>query len=392
MDKIRIVSGQLGDFSTAPWGVLKVVDGKVILDRAKALNRSRQMLNAGANTIRILRRNQWSSPVPFDIDDEGYWPMFKEFIGIIHQPYQNGGSGAGADIHVEIFDNCSDDKSWMYDSANYDRARSIIRAMFTNLGDLPYVKFGIGNEIDSPGDSHFGQAFVRDCVYPEFRATGRVPYSLGGTYIRQNPLGSKGPLEWQAYEAENAFGYEAMLTIFRPVHGVKDETSQNLIDTVQFWMSMNNPIRVAWSTDGIWDGDNPCDWTTYNGMIQRRPSVEQIKHAVRYWIDRAQSFALPTGQPKFSFEILPKVVNNDECVTKSIETVSSLYADRFGILPENYGQYQLDWVEPPAPPEPPIPPIPPTTDCKCRYWLTEPSRPDFRRWMKCLFGGKKRCK
>jgi hypothetical protein len=30
--------------------------------------------------------------------------------------------------------------------------------------------------------------------------------------------------------------------------------------------------------------------------------------------------------------------------------------------------------------------------CKCSYWLTEPKRPDIWRWLKCLFGDKKRCK
>ena len=43
-----------------------------------------------------------------------------------------------------------------------------------------------------------------------------------------------------------------------------------------------------------------------------------------------------------------------------------------------------------AEPEPPNPPTP--TNCNRRYWLTELKRPEVWRWIKGLFGGKKRCK
>ena len=38
----------LADFSTALWGVLKIVDGKIVLDKVKAFNRMQRMLNARA--------------------------------------------------------------------------------------------------------------------------------------------------------------------------------------------------------------------------------------------------------------------------------------------------------------------------------------------------------
>jgi hypothetical protein len=373
-DRIRIISGLLGDFSTAPWGCLKVEGGKVTLDNVKAFNRARRMLNSGANQFRILRRNQWSADFPFDWQDEGYWPMLREFVQILHQPYQEpAGAGQGADVWIEIFDNCSDDKDWMYDPHQWPKAEALIRAMFENLGDLPYVKFGTGNELNSPD----ARAFVRESVFPEFKKAGRVPFSFGAVYQRTNPPGSPGPLEWQKYEAEKRWDEQTALSIYRPVHGVRDSSSMNLIDTVKFWVEQGNPICVLWSMDGVWDGLSECDYTTAaNGIVQRRPSVEQIKAAMKYWIDIAWKFAMTNGQVKYGFEHIAKAQNNDLCSALSIRAISESYQERFAELPENFGKYPLDWVEPipPDPPDPPVPPVP--KSCYEKYIKDRP----IRKW------------
>ena len=85
-DKTLILYSPLADFSTAPWGVLKVVDGKVVLDKVKAFNRARRMLNAGANMFRILRRGVWETAMPFDYDVPGYWDALREYLGILWRP------------------------------------------------------------------------------------------------------------------------------------------------------------------------------------------------------------------------------------------------------------------------------------------------------------------
>ena len=381
-DRIKIISG-LGDFNTSPSGVLRVVDGKITLDKVKAFNRARRYTNAGVNTWRILRRGIWSIDKPFDFEDEGYWTLFKEYVEILHQPFQGTrGFPPGADVWIEIFDGCSED--WMYDPANYERARKLMRGMFNALGGLPYVKFGVGNEVSSP----YARAFVRDCVYPEFKLASRKPFAYGASYVRQNPPGSKGPLEWQAYESENAFDYETMLTIYRPVHSVKDSSSMNLIDTVKYWVEQGNPLCVIWSVDGIWDGQNLCDRVIYNGVTQVRPSPWQIQSAMNYWMNATNKFRLPNGQVKYGYEYIGKQPNADDCQVMGYLAICDSYNAKFGVRPENYLRYPEDWVVPPEPPTPPTPPVP--TDCKCRYWL---KGWDLRRWWDCVFGdGPKKCR
>lgn len=377
----------LGDFNTSPAGCLRVVDGKVTLDKVKTFNRARLMLNSGCNMHRILRRGIWSVEIPFDWQDEGYWPLMREYVGILHQPTQSlVPPGPGSDVLIEMFDGCSE--SWMYNPHQYPVAEALIQAMFDNLGDLPYVKFGVGNEMDCIE----ARAFVRDVAYPKFKANGRKPFSYGASYHRQTPPGSPGPLEWQKYEAEAAWDENTALSIYRPAHGVKDAFSINLTDTVGFWTEGGNPICVIWSVDGVWDGENPCDRVVYNGMDQIRPATWQIKSSMGYWMGRAPNLFLPNGQIKYGFEYIPKKPNDDDCASYGVKAISEAYNGRWGDWPDNFGKYPNDFV-PPVPPEPPTPPIPPATDCKCRYWLTEPSRPDIRRWLKCILGnGPKRCK
>lgn len=376
-DKVLISYAPMADFSTAPWGVLQVIDGKVTLNKPKAFNRARRMLNAGANMFRVLRRGVWSTEVPFDWEDAGYFDRLREYVGILHQPYQNGGTGSGAIVQVEVFDGCSE--TWMYDQANYEKARRLMRAMFANLGDLPYVRFGVGNEMNQAESV----AFVREVAYPEFKAAGLKPISLGAMYSRNEDV-----LEKQKAEASLAWDDETSFAIYRPVHGVRDKGSVFLTDTIDYWVINGNPLAVFWSADGVFDGANECD---YYGN-QRRPSPAEFKSAVKYALDLAPSFYLADKQVKYGFEYLPKAVNKDDCSARGVAAISDAYFDKWKKRPENWEKYPEDWKEPepPTPPDPPTPPSPPR--CKCAYWLTEPKRPDVWRWIKCIFGGKKRCK
>ena len=341
MDKIYIIKG-LVDFLTAPAGVLNVIDGKVVLNKQKAFNRARIMRNAGSNMERILRRGlvSWGAERAFDFEDEGYWPIMREYIEILHQPFQGENPPPGADVWFEIFDGCSED--WMYQ--DYTKARRLIREAFDNLGHLPYVKFGVGNEMNKAG----AREFCRDIVFPEFKQAGKKPFAFGAMYKRQNPPGKPGPLEWQKYEAEKVWDEKTALAIYRPVHHVRDERSEDLIDTVEFWA--NHPICTIWSDDGVFDGDSVDDFAIYNGKAQRRPSPEQIKKAMKYWMDYAKKFDLADGQIKFGFEHCGKAVNDDLVVAKDIVAISRAYRDRFGKWPENFGRYPDDWVEPETPP------------------------------------------
>ena len=336
-DKIWIGYSPLADFSTAPWGILKVVDGKVVLDHDKAFNRSRLMLNAGANIMRILRRGIWETTVPFDFDrGQEYFDLLREYVLCVTDPDQFGTfDGDGAFVWIDIFDGCSE--TWMYDPAQWYEARTLMRGLFANLKDLP-VKFGIGNEMNRSESI----ALVREVVIPEFNAANLRPFSLGAIYSTTDDW-----LEKQKPLVGMAWGDEVENRTYRPVHNVRDKDSVCLIDTVGYWMPANNPISIFWSTDGVWDGANECDReTTPAGVVHARPSPDQVKGAMRYWMGEARSYLLPDGHPKFGFEYLPKARNADQCSAMGVRAISDVYNERFGEYPVNFGKYPKDWVAP----------------------------------------------
>ena len=167
-DLVRICHAPKADFSTAPWGVLKVVDGEVELDVAKAFNRARRMYQAGANTTNILRRGVWETAVPFDYTHPRYWILLRRYLAILRQPYQyEGFHGRGATVELEIFDGSSD-KNWMYD--DWPEAERLIRLMIQNTVDLPYVKLRLGNELNQPAVIPFAKK-----AYPVFKEYGLIP-------------------------------------------------------------------------------------------------------------------------------------------------------------------------------------------------------------------------
>lgn len=339
-DKFRIGFSPLADFSTAPWGVLKVVDGVVVLDEEKAFNRSRKAWNAGGNLQRILRRGIWETVLPFDFDSPGYFYTLKRYCEVVHQPVQGPPTGEGAVIQIDLFDGCSE--TWMYDPANWQKCRDLMRGMFETFKDVPYVVFCPGNEMNTPESV----PFVRDLVFPEFQLAGRIPFATGACYSRNDDW-----LEFQKKESAIRWGDEVESHIYRSVHGVMDRDSFPLTDTVGFWMPANNPISILWGTDGVWNGANECDWAPRPGGLRHaRPSPDQVKSAMRFWIENARSFALIDGHPKFGFEYLPKVVNADDCVMMGVRAISDIHFERFGVWPVNFGKYEKDWVAP-VPPE-----------------------------------------
>lgn len=386
-DRFLILYSPMADFSTAPWGVLEVVDGKVVLDEAKAFNRARLALDSGANMFRILRRGVWSIQVPFDCEDVDYWNLFRRYLSILHMPVQGTWYLDGADVLVEIFDGCSE--SWMYDPANYGKARQLIQAMFSHLGDLPYIKFGMGNEMQKAESVEFAEKVV----YPEFKLAGRIPFSYGATYSTKDDLvekqKAKASLAWNPPGAPDyEIGDAVAESIYKQVHGVRDKDSIHLTDTVSYWV--NHPLCTIWSVDGVFDGASDCDYyEDENGKRKTRPSVAQWKSAVKYVLDYAKRFALSAGQVKFGFEYLPKAINADECSAKGVLAISEEYKAKWRVWPENFGKYPNDWTEPippePPEPEPPIPPTPePIEKPCCYYW----NRHNYWHWLRCVLFGK----
>jgi len=388
-DRVFMGYAPMADFSSASWGVLKKVDGQIVLDKAKAYNRARLILNSGCNYFRILRRGIWSISFPFDWEDPRYFDLFREYLSILHQPFQGTPPGAGADVLIEIFDGCSEEKNaaglqWQYDKANYGKARQLIQAMFSHLGDLPWIKFGIGNEMNKAESVDF----CEKVVFPEFKAAGRKPFSYGATYSADHDW-----VEKQKGKASLAWNDDVSFAIFKQVHGIRDKNTQDLKDTVSYWVNGCSPrLRTIWSVDGVFDGSSDCDfYEDENGRRKTRPSPAQWRSAVKYVLDYALKFETPAGLPRFGFEYLPKAVNADQCSAKGIAAISEEYMEKWGELPENYGRYPDDWVEPtpppPEPPEPPPPPPPPEKSCYKKFIADRP----FWKWqlgkfIACLVG------
>lgn len=365
MDKILIVSCGDIPFDTRKPGALYVENGQVKFDHDKTFNAARRLLHAGCNTIYVNRfaLTTWTPPaaVDFDWESPGYFEMFREYVKVLHQPVQGETTAPGANIVIDLFLGCIE--TWQY----YDWTKSarLINAFFTALGDLPYVHFAIGRECNSMDSV----AWVRDCVGPTFKAAGRVPYSYGASYCQP---GGGGPMEMQKGAAvEKVWDERTALKLYRPIHGVKDETSKTLLDAMDNWTRDLHDICVIWSVDGVGvgnlQGDSPDDFIVLpDGRIQRRPSTEQIKSALRYALNNSPWKFMPDGQVKYGFETMTKAMTIETAV-KQLQAVADVYAEVFGTFPDNYLQYPNDWVNP-LPPTPVPVPIPIPVPVLCSFW------------------------
>jgi len=380
-DKILISPSPLADFCVAPWGsVLYLGNGRFALDHEKAFNRQRRMLNAGANMSRILRSPRWAVPAgqEFDYTHPDYFPVLRKYLKILHNPCQGTPTGQGARVVIEPFDGCSE-KRW-YNKAYYEEARQLLRAFFYQTADLDFVDIGAGNEMEDQDDS---LPLFRDVIIPEFDKVGRVPFSYGATYSVRH---GDGLIVAQKQVASKKWGDDTSFAIYKQVHGCRDQSSENLIQAVEWWA--RHRMCTFFSVDGVRDGASPCDF--YDDQV--RPSAAQFMGAVKHVLDYVSAglkpkFTLSTGQPKFAFEFISKVWNNDACGALPIIAVSELYKAKFGEWPENWGKYPNDWIEPPTPPSPPPPepPTPPIVIKPCSYFL---KRRNIWHWLRCVLFGK----
>lgn len=363
-DKLLIISCGDIPFDTRPAGALYIQDGVVKLDKIKAFNAARKLLNVGINTFYVIRYAEitWCPPaaVAFDWESPGYFDLLRQYVEILHQPVQSAATAPGATIVIDLFLGCCE--TWMY--SDYEKSTRLINAFFSALGDLPYVYFSIGRECNDQNS----WLWVRDCVGPAFKAAGKVPFSYGASYCQH---GAPGPMELQkGWGVEKVWDEQTALKLYRPIHSVKDETSKCLgsveSGAVYNWCVNGNPICVIFSVDGVWDGESPDDRITLpDGRMQIRPSVEQLKSAMRYILNNAPVLTLPSGQVKYGFEYMSKCQQID-VVIKQIHAIVDVYFETFGNLPENYGQYPNDWVEPIV--EPPVIIPPPIVKLSFNLW------------------------
>ena len=244
-DKMYVAAG-MGEFDTRPWSGLRYADSKWSLDIPLIFDRARRYMNAGCNQRRVERTAfpDWDKVGKIlDWPDPAYMPLFEHYIDIIHQPWQGDDPpGPGATVLVDIFCACSE--KWMYNTANYDKARQMMRAFLALGKTRPWLLFSPGNEMIHPHPSkgsnggEIARNFMTKVAYPEFVRAGIVPFCFGAKYLRvpdkNGQPGGNGPIEFQSADAEKFWSEDVKLSIHRPVHKVRDSKSEKLIDTIDF--------------------------------------------------------------------------------------------------------------------------------------------------------------
>lgn len=373
----KLIIANCGDipFDTRPAGALYVENGQVKFDHDKTFNAARRILNKGGNLIIVERfaRTDWTPPaaVEFDWQSPGYFELLWEYVKTIHNPVQGETTLPGVPVVLDIFLGCVE--TWQYDPANYPLARLLIQNMFVAFKDLPYVRFSPGREVNAMNGIDQGtiQAFMNQVVYSEFEAAGQPLFAYGACYKTTNPP-YMGDLEQQKGLYDRLAGEPAALSVWRKVHNVTDENSASLIETINFWFRNMNPnlpaqIKAIFSVDGSWGGTSDIDFITLaNGQIQRRPSGDQMKSAIRYIIKNSSCITQPDGSRKIGFEYMSKAMTI-EVVEAQLQAIAEVYFELFGVWPENYGKYPNDWAAPLPPAPEPIPtPIP--VPVLCSFW------------------------
>lgn len=358
--KDKILIANCGDipFDTRPAGALYVENGVVKFDHDKTFNAVRRIYNKGVNLIIVERfaLTSWTPPaaIEFDWEDPTYFTLLRQYVETIHNPTQSKTSLPGVPVVISFFIGACE--YWMYLPQNWEKARTLIRTMFATFKDLPYVRFCPGREMNTklfPDNTYINQgmiqAFMDQVVYPEFEAAGQTLFAYGACYTTTNPPWM-GDLEQQKGLYDGLAGEPAALSVWRKVHNVTDENSTSLIETIDFWFRNMNPnlpaqIRAIFSVDGSWGGTSEIDFITLpNGQIQRRPSGDQMKSAIRYIIKNSSCVTLPDGSPKIGFEYMSKAMTLD-VVEAQLESIHEVLQE-LGISQENYGKYPNDWVEP----------------------------------------------
>jgi len=231
-------------------------------------------------------------------------------------------------------------------------------------GIFPFLKAGT---LD-PKFMTYGATMEEVEYHPE------IPVEQGGPYP-----GNAGMLDALKGIVGTLFGDKTKLAIWKEVHSIGGKGYPNIPNRLHqaatWWLrKLSNGIRVWLSNDGVFDGDSGCDYDVWQGKLRRRPSAERMAEIVT----STKSYG-----NDITWEHLPKT-EDMACI---LNTLKAMFKALFGKEPTAKYHYTPP-VEPPEPPEPPAP------QCSCALWLdTEGGtrKKDWWRWLRCIFGGPKRC-
>ncbi len=193
---------------------------------------------------------------------------------------------------------------------------------------------------------------------------------------------------------DRELGEYIKLAIFRPVHGIYKNHNReyplglNIEQALDWWG--NHPIRIWFSDDGCFNGDDGhCDVDLNAPIPERRPSAKTWKKLMKYIFGYKTEWR--RYSPLLAVEHLPANIKDFDCIKNTIKTISEEYKYKFGEYPENYRKFP----KPKPKPEPEPKPQPPQEKkCSCWYYFSgKINNWDIKRFILCIFRlGKKKCK
>jgi hypothetical protein len=398
-DKIGIGFGRL-----APMDEFGSFDGtKFTLDEARLDKEDHAAANAGANFDHVFPYGVWgkhpggkkdSQFQPYVLDtSRDKWDLsaFNSYYFPIMRRIFEIANGVNMSVIFDWFDNCQfhgDTKKWspwisnvqgvetFYDTDADRYTRAWILRCLDAFAGLDVI-WAFGNELDNQAFPEMAERIIIPIIKSKKLDFNRMTY---GATTRIVSGDSVQDLIRQAIGDQ--FGPVAEKNVIMEDHGWP------FTDSLPVWG--DRPWRKLYSDDGCYTGKSKCD--TYSGQGARPSATEWGKMALD--ILKAYPAAVSGRERLISFEHLPAGGRSDnlDCQVETIKAISGAYRSRFGAWPSNYGKHPYVPPSPGPGPTPPEPPPEPVQDCKCSYWLTEQKQPDIWRWLKCLFGGEKRCK
>jgi hypothetical protein len=367
-DKIGIIEGLLGHFSTASWGVITFKDGIFYFNKKKWRDCLDPLSFAGGNAVRVLPYSLYGTPsieqvfCPWVFDkpagkfnlrafSNNYFDIIEEAASLTQMPQPKGPNMSfgwelfddcgfrPATIHLQPWSNNIQGISTMYDET--EEVYLYVNEAIKRLGGK--VLFMLGNEMQMSKPAA-KERFSK--IFPMLNMAGLQAFSYGSCVNIPLEQTHSSPLKGMQEEAELCCGVNEMIRIARPIHNVVPN-SDYLIETCKWWGG--NGHAVIFSDDGV----------------SPRPGVIAWQDITRYALDNfpvnSDQFGM-SGKVRVNFEHCAKT--EDYAYEASVISAIAQEVERnFGpgtpsnITLENRGKEIEPYQDPVGPPpieEPPI--------------------------------------
>jgi len=408
--KPKIVYGHLFPLELEPGGFLLREGGTWSLDVERLKEYAARTANAGADAWRVFPYGVWgprpdgraSQFSPWQLDPETdkwdlskpadyYWPIVRQVVEILN--------AYGMEAWFCWFDMCqlhdgvwTPYSPWLYNvqgiSGFYGTkadpyTQAFVRRAVREIEGLD-VLWPWGNELggkDYPG-------WARRVIFPLVRELG-IPYDRmtygavmdDAPYLGKGAWGEKSTLQDTArkYFGEDFPPEKNKTLVIREVH----KCGTLAVD--KYCPFGNNPEQAAY-----WWGGKPVGpfVLSDDGTKENLPSDDGGRPDAERWAAMIARYSKYSNL--YAVEHCPEG-GDLEYQVGVLESMSAAVFKASGSWPANYGKWT--YVPPVVEPDPETP-VTPAQDCSCANWLKRDGgrKPDIWRWIKCLFGGKKRCR